>query len=178
MYLGQHLDITANNDVQRMHQLKTGSYTVDGPAMLGALLAEADTKKTRLTQAMGKSLWEKHSNCETTFWEHLVISTRREKPGDDVRHGKRTAVIAAFEEITAEEDRGPLSRALGNFEADEVVVSDAVALLISSGAKDNIEKKLDVLTHVAQSALADATLTDEGKARLLSLTQVLTHRSF
>ena len=45
VYLGQHLDITANNDVQRMHQLKTGSYTVDGPAMLGALLAEADTEK-------------------------------------------------------------------------------------------------------------------------------------
>ena len=95
-----------------------------------------------------------------------------------MRHGNRTAVITAFEEITAEEDRGPLSRALGNFEADEVVISDAVALLISSGAKGNVEKKLEVLTHASESALADTTLTDKGKTRLLSLTQALTHRSF
>jgi hypothetical protein len=39
--LGQCLDVTHSPDIQRIHDLKTGSYTVRGPMLLGAAIAGA-----------------------------------------------------------------------------------------------------------------------------------------
>ncbi|MEZ4288020.1 MAG: hypothetical protein R3A47_07730 [Polyangiales bacterium] len=43
VYFGQHLDVTANRDVQRMHRLKTGAYTTRGPALWVRTLAMRTT---------------------------------------------------------------------------------------------------------------------------------------
>ena len=176
VYLGQHLDIIADTDVKKMYQLKTGSYTVHGPALLGGLLADADASQREALAAWAQPLGEAfqlRDDLLGTFGHSEQIG----KPGDDVRHGKRTAVIAAFEELVPEEKRGPVSRALGNGEADDMIVADAIALLSSSGAKAKVESDLVSLTSLAQKALADAPLLDAGKALLAQVTKELTSRN-
>ena len=53
---GQHLDIVASKDVDRMHELKTGAYTVEGPLHLGALLADATHAQIQHLLLVGRPL--------------------------------------------------------------------------------------------------------------------------
>ncbi|MDH3623802.1 MAG: polyprenyl synthetase family protein [Myxococcales bacterium] len=174
VFAGQQLDLMADQDVERMHRLKTGSYTTRGPAELGGLLADASKNAMESLRSWAVPVgiaFQLRDDLLSTF------STTREtgKPGDDLRHGKHNAVVAAFHELSPSElDRAALARVWGHPDASNAEVEEAARAL--SGARVRVEERLICLGDEARSALAASPFDDEGKQVLANVTTLLTER--
>jgi geranylgeranyl diphosphate synthase type I len=174
VFAGQQLDLMADPNVERMHYLKTGSYTTRGPAELGGLLADAPS-------AMIDSLrkWAVPVGVAFQLRDDLLSTfssaEQTGKPGDDLRHGKHNAVVAAFHKLSpSEPDRASLATVWGHADASDADVEKAARAL--SSAKARVEERLTCLVDEAQSALAASPFDDEGKHLLGEVTSLLTER--
>ena len=90
---GQGLDLIAYPDVALIQRLKTGSYSVTGPLLLGAVLAGADaaqrTALARYAEPAGEAF-----QVRDDFLGTFGAPEKTGKPaGNDLRAGKRTAII-------------------------------------------------------------------------------------
>ncbi len=174
VFAGQQLDLMADEDVERMHDLKTGSYTTRGPAELGGLLANADKKAMRALHDWSTPLgvaFQLRDDLLSTFGSAQETG----KPGDDLRHGKHNAVIGAFRK------RAPDDAALAVVDAvwgrphasDEAV---AAATVVLAEAKADVEARLSILADDAMTALTSGPFDDEAKQMLEEVTRRLTDR--
>lgn len=176
VFFGQHLDITANADVSRMHDLKTGSYTVRGPLLLGALLGDASAAQNEALLAYGNPIGEAFQLADDllgTFGDEAQTG----KPGDDLRHGKRTSLIFEAQRLLGDEEFAFLEKLITTPGPSDADVAAASELLITSGAKANVEARLEKLHQQAIDALADAPFGEDGKELLRFLAGKLAKRN-
>ncbi len=175
--LGQALDLTGSLDVTRMQQLKTGSYTVDGPLALGATLAGASSEQLAALAKFGAPVGEAFQMRDDllgTFGDPAVTG----KPvGNDLRVGKRTALVREAETSIAEPARAPLTRVLGQPDATDAQIREAMAFLESSGARARVESRLDALMVDADAVLAAAPISDEGRELLRAIALKIARRA-
>ena len=174
VFAGQQLDLMADQDVERMHRLKTGSYTTRGPAELGGLLADA-------TEDAIVSLrhWAEPVGVAFQLRDDLLgtfgSAKQTGKPGEDLRHGKNTAVVAAFRANGASgAAKAAVDAAWGNLEATDAEVEAAQQALFEASRR--VETRLDVLVEHAVEAVAGSPFDDEAKAMLDAVTRLLTDR--
>lgn len=176
VYLGQHLDVVATEDVARIHDLKTGSYTSRGPVSVAAALADATPEQTRALLGWATPLGEAfqlRDDLLGTFGDAKVTG----KPGDDLPHGKRTAVVATAERMLGERDRAMLHAVLGKADASASAVAEVLAMLERAGVVREIEARVDALHGEAMRALEAAPFTDVGRARLAEVAAKLVRRA-
>jgi geranylgeranyl diphosphate synthase type I len=174
--LGQHLDLVASPDVERMHDLKTGSYTVRGPLRLGALLGDASPDQLGALDRFAAPIGEAFQLADDllgTFGD----SDKTGKPGDDLRHGKRTSLVIAAERRHDEASRQPLVRVLGREDASDDDVAEARRWLHESGIRAEVKARLEVLVADADAVLESAPLHAVGVAALRALARKLARRS-
>jgi len=174
VFAGQQLDLMADADVERMHDLKTGSYTTRGPAELGGVIADADPSAMQALRDWSAPLgvaFQLRDDLLGTFG--TVEQTG--KPGDDLRHGKHNAVVAAFRRLRpSEAENAALDAVWGRADASDDALRAATDVL--DAAKSQVEERLAFLADRARSALA-ASPFDEGARRLLQeVTDRLTDR--
>jgi geranylgeranyl diphosphate synthase type I len=174
--IGQHLDLLGTADVSLMQHLKTGSYTVRGPLALGALLGGARAEQVSSLNLFGDPLgvaFQLRDDLLGTFGDPRTTG----KPaGNDLRAGKRTALVAAAERLLTPGERAPLDAVLGRADAPEADVAAATRLLEASGARADVESQLDAHRSAARAALAVAPISARGRARLTDLLVLLTER--
>lgn len=148
--LGQQIDILGSSeDVEAMHDLKTGSYTIRGPLVLGATMAggssELRTLLTRFAAPLGVA-FQLRDDLLGTFGDPAETG----KPvGNDIIVGKRTALVAEAERLANEEERRAIANAWGRSDANEREVSAATTALISSGARRAVEERQTALCSSA-----------------------------
>lgn len=168
---GQAMDLLGARDVSRMQRLKTGSYTVDGPLRLGALLGDATAAQLGVLERFAAPLGEAfqvRDDLLGTFGDSAVTG----KPiGNDLRAGKRTAIIAELGTLPA-----AVERVFNQLDADEAHVRRAIEALEASGVRSRVEAKLDALVAQAVDALEGAPLVLGGTALLRSLAHLLAAR--
>ena len=174
VFAGQQLDLLADADVERMHLLKTGSYTTRGPAELGGLLANA-------THPMMESLrrWSLPLGVAFQLRDDLLgtfaDSGQTGKPGDDLRHGKRNAVVAAFHQLCPDPGAcATLARVWGRADSSEDEVRAATRVL--GPARERVEARLLALVKEARNALLESPFDEEAKLLLGEVTRLLTDR--
>ncbi len=177
VYFGQHLDVTANPDVSRMHDLKTGSYTVRGPLMLGALLGDPSPTQIEQLLAFGNPIGEAFQLADDLLGT-FADAGQTGKPGDDLFHKKRTCLIGAAEKKLSAEKRVPIDE-LMSFDGTppEALVAEVAELLITSGVRNDIESRLHTLLEQATSALTGGSILEPGRDRLKAVAQKLAIRS-
>jgi geranylgeranyl diphosphate synthase type I len=173
---GQSLDLLATTDVPRMQQLKTGSYTVAGPLRLGALLAGATPEQLEVLEAFGAPMGEAFQLRDDLLGTFGDPRTTGKPSGNDLRAGKRTALVLEAEQRLDADARAPLTRVLGFKEATDAQVAEASALLVESGAKAGVEGRLDMLVQQAVGALDTPLLHETGRAMLQTLVEALAVR--
>lgn len=173
---GQSLDLLATTDVPRMQQLKTGSYTVAGPLRLGALLAGATPEQLGVLEAFGGPMGEAFQLRDDLLGTFGDPRTTGKPSGNDLRAGKRTALVLEAEQRLDADARAPLTRVLGLKEATDTQVAEAAALLVESGAKAGVERRLDMLVQQAVGALDTPLLHETGRAMLQTLVEALAVR--
>lgn len=162
--LGQALDVGPGagdrRSVEVMHDLKTNSYTVRAPMMLGALLAGRGDLRPAI-EAFARPLgvaFQLRDDWLGTFGDPEETG----KPiGSDLRQGKKTALIAELEDT--DEARRLLAEVHGVRDADEAAVSRLVDYLVASGAKARLETRLAELTEESRAALGRVEMTPRAR---------------
>ena len=174
VFAGQQLDLMADEDVERMHDLKTGSYTTRGPAELGGLLAGGSAEAMQSLRDWSAPLgvaFQLRDDLLGTFGSAQDTG----KPGDDLRHGKHNAVVGAFSRLGADDEARALVDAVwGEADASDEALRAATEVL--ADARAEVETRLAFLADEARSALAASAFDDEAKAMLTEVTRRLTDR--
>jgi geranylgeranyl diphosphate synthase type I len=175
---GQVLDVCGGardaSEVEALYALKTASYTVRCPIVMGARLAGADDAKVATLSAFAEPLgvaFQLRDDLLGTFGDTHAMG----KPsGSDLRRGKRTALVV--EAMRDPETGAQLARVLGRKDASEEEIAEAVVRLEASGARERVEERILTLVHSARSALERACLTPCGLILLSQAVVVLTER--
>jgi len=154
--LGQQIDILgASKNVEAMHKLKTGSYTMRGPLVLGATMAGGSSQLRALLTKFADPLgvaFQLRDDLLGTFGDPAETG----KPvGNDIVAGKRTALVEEVERLANEDELRAWKSAFGRSDATEAAVAASTAAMISSGARDAVEKRQIERCEQAREMLDD-----------------------
>src|SRR5450755_848054 len=132
---GQQLDLIGGEyDGEIAYQLKTGSYTVRGPLRLGAILASASPRTLRALDRFALPIgvaFQLRDDLLSAFGEPKQTG----KPlGNDLRAGKRTALLAAGLRLAKGKQLRALKRVVGNASTSDAELRAALGVLESCGA--------------------------------------------
>lgn len=178
--LGQSIDLTLDardeGAVERMHELKTGSYTVLGPLELGAIFARAGAEARTALERFGRPMgvaFQLRDDLLGTFGDTKETG----KPvGNDVRAGKRTALVSEARKRASDSDRARLDAAFAKPPLSDADVAWVVALFESAGAIDAVEKRIASLCEEANEALGSDSLSRDGAELLAAIGSLLVRR--
>jgi geranylgeranyl diphosphate synthase type I len=173
---GQQLDLIGGEyDVELAYQLKTGSYTVRGPLRLGAILASSNPSTLRALDRFALPIgvaFQLRDDLLSAFGE----PKRTGKPlGNDLRAGKRTALLAAGLKLARGKDLRTLKQAVGNDSASDAQLRAALGVLETSGARAAIEARVSELSQAGLSELKRG-VSRQGALLLAGATEALTAR--
>ncbi|MBX3188247.1 MAG: polyprenyl synthetase family protein [Labilithrix sp.] len=149
--------------VETIHALKTASYTVTGPLAIGACLAGASDARVAQLTRYGRPLGIAFQLRDDLLGVFGDASAMGKPVGNDVRQGKRTALVAEMRGDARCE--ALLSRTLGNAAATDADVAEIVAAMETSGAKARVEARVAELLAEARVALGALGLADESPAK-------------
>jgi geranylgeranyl diphosphate synthase type I len=173
---GQGLDLLAFPDVALIQRLKTGSYSVRGPLLLGAAIGGAsDAQRSaleRYAEPLGQA-FQARDDVIGTFGDPVKTGKPR---GNDLRAGKRTTLIEEAERSMTPGDLAALRDVVGARGASEREISEAMALIERSGVRAAVETRIGQLCSQACAALEDGSLTRPGAALLEQLARKFAYR--
>jgi geranylgeranyl diphosphate synthase, type I len=175
---GQQIDLSARpRDVEAMYDLKSGSYTVRGPILLGATLAGAKRHTllalTRFAGPLGVA-FQLRDDLLGSFGDPDEIG----KPaGGDIRSGKHTALVAEALVRASPADRRSVRETVERRHASEADVREITDVFERCGAREAVERRLGRLVRRARAALGEAGLSKSGSACLFGAASALTDRS-
>jgi geranylgeranyl diphosphate synthase type I len=175
---GQILDVrgAAGNavEVEAMHALKTASYSVRGPVVMGARLAGAHDGQLAALIAFAEPLGVAFQLCDDVLGTFGDAGATGKPWGSDLREGKRTAlVVDAMRDVGVAECLG---RVLGRRDASEDDMHEAIARVEACGARGRIEQRIVDLAAQSRAALARGSLAPNGRALLERSIDALTKR--
>ena len=174
---GQALDLIAYRDVALIQRLKTGSYSVKGPLLLGAVMGGCQRGPARWrSSAYADPVGHAFQGRDDLLGTFGAPEKTGKPAGNDLRAGKRTALVEEAEKRLSESELGPLRAVLGKTDASEADVRKAMELLERSGAKQAVEERVDELCGEAQAALRHADFFEEGASRLEQLARKFASR--
>lgn len=175
VYCGQQLDLTCDENVSRMHALKTTSYTVRGPLLLGAMLANAGAGQLdalgRWAVPIGEAFQIRDDILGT-----MGSTDDTGKPGLDIPHGKVTSVLAELRCSTEPAERRPVEALVGRPDFTQEGLARARAFLEESGVIDRLEQRIDRLREQAFHAVDTGPFNPQGRGMLAELAEKLTIR--
>jgi geranylgeranyl diphosphate synthase type I len=180
---GQYLDLLAayrgeadEPTARRIAVLKSGSYSVADPLVIGALLATDDGDVIEPLEAYGVALGEAFQMRDDilgTFGDEA--ETGKDRDGD-VREGKQTVLLAKARAAADDAQRLVLDTWVGNADVSPGDVDLVRRVMVDTGALGETEKLLESLAHQARDAIETAALDGVAVAALGDLALAATAR--
>ena len=176
---GQQLDVCGkSHDPELAYRLKTASYTVRGPLLLGAELAGA--AQATLDALSNFSL---PAGVAFQLRDDLIgvfgAPEKTGKPrGGDLKEGKNTSLVNFGRELLGPRERPALEKVLGNPHATRAQLERAIHLLETSGARAAVESRIEELKAAALSHTTHQSITPLGQRLLKGAISVLADREF
>jgi len=165
--VGQQLDMLGNApDVDVVHDLKTGAYTVRGPLVLGATLAGADAATIDALQRFAGPVGVAFQLRDDLLGTFGTAEETGKPVGNDLRAGKRTAILAEAEARLSPAGRAAVDRALGRAEATDAEVIAATSALEACGARAAVAARLARLCDEAEARAAALPIAETARALL------------
>ncbi|PIE05852.1 MAG: geranyl transferase [Sorangium cellulosum] len=174
---GQQLDLARDQpDVEVYYPLKTGSYTVRGPLLLGAILADASPSVMHALDHYAKPLgvaFQLQDDLLGVFGD----PKRTGKPaGNDLRRGTHTAITQQALNMLREKDRARFDAVFGNPDATEEQVESVARVLQTAGVRNAVVERIHDLIREAISALVDAPIGASPRSMLLGFSSIVASR--
>lgn len=174
---GQIRDLVAqDDDIEMTYRLKTASYTVEGPLLLGAILVGATSAQRRILQEYAIPVGVAFQLRDDLIGVFAPPEQTGKPFASDVRAGKRTVLVRECLQRASSKDRRFLQSVLGDPSASTRDLKRFVSLLDSTGARAAVESRIQVLHAQGLAALNSPRLRDEGKALLESAAAALNVR--
>jgi len=179
---GQYLDVLSDAESDawsveralRVARLKTAGYTVTGPLLLGAALADGEPDGsvagayTIYGEAVGEA-FQLRDDLLGVFGDPLITG----KPaGEDLRTGKPTVLLLLARQLATPAQRNAL-RELPDDAADVARLTDVVA---ETGAIDAVEAMVEHRITTALDALVGAPIGPAARSALADLAITATSR--
>lgn len=185
---GQYLDILeqvsggtrAAGQAERARQVirfKSARYSVEHPLVLGGRLADASDDLLADYAAYGAALGEAFQLRDDILGVFGDPDRTGKPAGDDLREGKRTVLIAYTLERADATQASTVAKLLGDPNLDTDGVTTLREIILATGALSRVETLVDEQVRHARSALAQAEVTDQGRAALSALIDMATDRS-
>lgn len=164
---GQYLDLFhSGKAVADLHlarhiaRLKSGSYSVEGPLMIGANLGDGTIPAKRALRAFAEPLGEAFQLTD----DLMGLLGDPEKTGkdaeNDIRQGKPTALLASALARTSGSSRRAILAAWGNADCSHQQIQALKEAVRESGAVKSMVGSIDVLVREAVEALFSAQEVD------------------
>jgi geranylgeranyl diphosphate synthase type I len=160
----------------RVARYKSGKYTIERPLHLGAALAGAGPEVMAAYSAYGLPLGEAFQLRDDILGVFGDPEVTGKPAGDDLREGKRTALIAHAGATATPAQAQVLAQHLGDPHLDAGGVAALRAVIVDTGAVSAVERLIDDKTAQAVAGLRDAPLTAEAVRVLSDLATVATSR--
>jgi geranylgeranyl diphosphate synthase type I len=181
--IGQYLDLlgTVRRDAsvelaRRICVYKSGRYTTERPLQLGAALAgRLDDLRTPLS-AFGEPLGEAFQLRDDLLGVFGDTAVTGKPVGEDLREGKPTALYALAAAHADGAAAELLARRFGAPDLDAAEVAQLQEVLVATGAKAAVERRIAELRDEALAALADVSITDEAREELAALADYVAGR--
>ncbi|CAL9456717.1 Octaprenyl diphosphate synthase [Actinosynnema sp. ALI-1.44] len=180
---GQYLDIAPPSGEEpmsrawRVVRLKTARYTVELPLRIGAALAGGDERLLAACGAYGAPLGEAfqlRDDLLGVFGDPAVTG----KPVlDDLRDGKRTVLVALAWKESTPEQREVIRTLLGDPGLSERDAERLREVIRATGARERVERMIEVRAHRALAALRTAPMTAPARRALTDLVALATRRA-
>ncbi|QUQ62995.1 geranylgeranyl pyrophosphate synthase [Kutzneria sp. CA-103260] len=167
---GQYLDLetTATGEFDgetaaRTARLKTGSYTVEGPLLIGAALAPRGREIQSALEVYGRAVGQAFQLCDDLLDVFGEEAETGKPVGGDITHHKATRLLDIARTRAVGRDRELLNRL-----ADQPVdLATMRSLLTRTGAVDELEYTIDALVTEAVEALYEAPMAASGRESLI-----------
>jgi geranylgeranyl diphosphate synthase type I len=188
---GQLLDLSASaqawagmtaagrvDQARHVIRYKSAKYTIEHPILIGANAAGAAAPLLSALSAYGMSLGEAFQLRDDLLGVFGDSAVTGKPAGDDLREGKRTALVAMALENATDSQAAQLERRLGDPFIDDEGVAALRDILIASGAAERVEAMVSAGARAARAALAKAPGVDPAAAQVLDhLIDVATSRT-
>ncbi|MBX3261715.1 MAG: polyprenyl synthetase family protein [Labilithrix sp.] len=163
--------------VETVHALKTASYTVTGPLLLGAALAGADDARAAELLRFGRPLGIAFQLRDDLLGVFGDPSATGKPVWNDIRQGKRTALVTELRGDARAE--ALLARVFGRADAAEADLEAVVRAMEESGARGRVEARVRELSAEARRALdvMAPTMSEQGRRWLMGAVAALGERS-
>jgi geranylgeranyl diphosphate synthase type I len=173
---GQQLDMVGQGrDVELGYALKTGSYTVEGPLKLGALLAGAKPATLAALSSYGRPAgvaFQLRDDLLSLFGDPKQTG----KPlASDLTSGKRTLLLRLALRRGKPKELSTIRKVLENPRAKLPALRAALDAMRATGAPELVEQRITQLTEQALGAL-DNGISPLGRQLLTGATHALAQR--
>jgi geranylgeranyl diphosphate synthase type I len=182
---GQFLDVLAQtrgefdpDEALRVVQFKTSKYTVERPLLLGAAAAGAAPETSRALSGYGLALGEAFQLRDDLLGVFGDPSETGKPAGDDLREGKRTLLVALAAQAADADQHDTLRNGIGNAQLTEEDVAELRSVLIATGARDAVEKRIHERTAAAGHFLTEGSIAPAAQHALAELAYAAAHRTF
>lgn len=182
---GQYMDVEAHGrTVDEPHAraiavLKSGSYSIEHPLLIGARLAGADHSLLEALSRFGRPLGEAFQLRDDLLGVFGDPAATGKPVDSDIREGKRNVLFAKAVAASSEEDRALLlARWGGGAELASDHVDELRAVLERSGARAATEALIDTLAAQATAALESAAIPAEARTELEGLADAAVTRAY
>lgn len=184
---GQYLDLLEQarggqsmDRALRVARFKSAKYTIERPLHVGAALAGGGAAVRSVYSAYGLPLGEAFQLRDDVLGVFGDPEVTGKPAGDDLREGKRTALIAMALDRADDGQVGVVRRHLGDPALDRDGVEALRAVIAETGALASVERLIEERTAQALAALeaasADGTIGREAADVLQALAVAATSR--
>ncbi len=180
---GQVLDIVSEydpsfkaSDLSKVHKLKTAVYTIEGPLMIGAILAGAQKERMKVISRYAIPLGKAFQLKDDILGMYGTQQKIGKPVGSDIREGKRTLLILKALEKADEKQKKVILGALGNPNLTENQIDDVKRIVIETGSLKHSEDLAFALASKAKSVVLKEKLPREPKEFLIGLADYVIRR--
>ncbi len=180
---GQYLDLLEQvsgpgsvESALRVARYKSAKYTIERPLHMGAALAGATPALLATYTGYGLPLGEAFQLRDDVLGVFGDPDVTGKPAGDDLREGKRTAMVALALSAATPAQAEIVQRHLGNPELDPTGVEEMRTVLTDTGALASVERLVDDLLGRALDALSEGPVEPEARDVLERLAYTATAR--
>jgi geranylgeranyl diphosphate synthase type I len=181
---GQYLDLVEQamgggtvESALRVARYKSAKYTIERPLHFGAVLAGAGQDVLDGYSGYGLPLGEAFQLRDDVLGVFGDPSETGKPAGDDLREGKRTALIAMALAAASDEQASVVRRTLGDPALGDDGVDALRQVITETGALDRVEALISELMDDALTALHAAPVEEEARGVLEELALAATART-
>ncbi len=161
----------------RVARFKSAKYTIEKPLHLGAVLAGGSQALLAGYSGYGLPLGEAFQLRDDVLGVFGDPAVTGKPAGDDLREGKRTALIAMALEQADGAQAAVVRRHLGDPHLSPTGVDSLRQVIEDTGARDRIEALIDTLMDDSLAALRAAPVDEQARDVLAALAVAATART-